>query len=107
MKTKRNARKNHMTRNNSSYTPGYNMFGHKAETHYVVLKKETAFQQILECICQLDGTRKEFTFNTSCFNGNKEELDEVLEKAHTLMKLKASMCGAPFYSFPERPNKVA
>ena len=62
MKTKRTSKKNHKTCNNIPYTPGRNMFGETAETHFIVLKRETAFEQIMDCVCQLDGSTKEFTF---------------------------------------------
>ena len=63
MKAKKNSKKNRTTRNNIPYTSGRNMFGEKAETHFIVLKRETAFQQIMDCISQLDGSSKEFTFD--------------------------------------------
>ena len=44
---------------NIPYTPGRNVFGDRAETHLIVLKRETAFQQMMDCICQLDGSEKE------------------------------------------------
>ena len=58
MKTKKKAKKNRTTRNNSAYTPGRNVFGEKAETHLIVLKRETAFQQMMDAICQLMAARR-------------------------------------------------
>ena len=77
-RTKKHNKKN-TTHNNSFYTPGRNVFGDKAETHLVVLKRETAFEQMMDCICQLDGSTKEFTFDMRCFDGHKEELDQIAE----------------------------
>ena len=64
-KTKKRNGKRH---NAIPYTPGRNMFGGKAETHLIVLKRETALNQMLDAICQFDGSEKEFTFDMSCFN---------------------------------------
>lgn len=98
MKTKKNRKNNRTTRNNSAYTPGRNVFGEKAETHLVVLKRETAFQQMMDCICQLDGSTKEFTFDLRCFNGHEEELKQVLAKVERFLALKAELMHEPFYS---------
>lgn len=87
MKTK----KNRTTRNNIPYTSGRNVFGDRAETHLIVLKRGTAFQQIMDCICQLDGSDKEFTFDMRCFNGHEEELDQVMAKVNAFMALKAQL----------------
>ena len=97
MKTKKNAKKNRKTVNNSAYTPGRNAFGQKAETHLVVLERETAFDQLMDCICQLDGSTKEFTFDMRCFNGHEEELDEIMAKISAILALRASMSGKPYY----------
>ena len=91
MKTKRNAKKNRTTRNGIHYTPGRNVFGEKAETHLVVLKRETAFEQMMDCICQLDGSTKEFTFDMSCFNGHEDEMAEVMAKVEKAMEMIFSL----------------
>ena len=91
MKTKKKAKKNRTTRNYSAYTPGRNVFGEKAETHLIVLKRETALQQILDCIGQLDGSTKEFTFDMRCFNGHEDELDALMKKVNAILALKAQM----------------
>ena len=91
MKAKKNSKKNRTTRNNIPYTAGRNMFGEKAETHFIVLERETAFQQIMDCISQLDGSSKEFTFDMRCFNGHEEELEQVMAKVKAFMALKTSL----------------
>lgn len=107
MKTKKNHKKNRTTRNNSAYTPGRNMFGEKAETHLVVLKRETAFQQIMDCICQLDGSTKEFTFDMRCFKGHEEELEQIWAKVEGFMALKAMLNHKPFYDVSDIWSKSA
>ena len=95
MKSKRNSKKNHATRNKSSYTPGRNVFGEKAETHLIVLKRETAFEQMVECICQLDGSTKEFTFDMRCFDGHEEELGLVMTKVQMFLEMIEKMNRKP------------
>ena len=89
MKTKRRNKKNNEARRNSAYTPGRNVFGEKAETHLVILKRETAFQQMMDCICQLDGSTKEFTFDMRCFDGYENERAQVLNKVQSFLEMKA------------------
>ena len=48
MKNKKKRNKKHTTRNDFGYTPGRNMFGEKSETHLIVLKRETALQQVMD-----------------------------------------------------------
>ena len=87
--TKRNKhKKNHAIRS-GAYTPGRNAFGEKAETHFVVLKRETALEQMVEAISQLDGNPKEFTYDMSCFIGHEEELVILMERIDAIMRLKA------------------
>lgn len=107
MKTKRNAKKNHTTRNGIHYTPGRNVFGDKAETHLVVLKRETAFEQMMDCICQLDGSTKEFTFDMRCFDGHKEELDQIISKVNTFLSLKAGLAHKSLIDCSDLLNEIA
>ncbi len=76
MKNKQHSKKN---RKHSPYTPGYNIFGDKAKTQLIVLERETAFEQMMDAICQLD-RETEFTFDASCFVGHEEELCAVMAK---------------------------
>ena len=107
MKTKKNAKKNRKTFNNPVYTPGRNVFGEKAETHLIVLKRETAFQQIMDAICQLDGSTKEFTFDMRCFDGHEEELDQLMTKVQVFMEMKARINRKPLYDCSCWLNGVA
>ena len=107
MKTRRNKHKNHKTYNNSAYTPGNNMFGQKAETYLIVLERETAFEQMMECICQLDGSTKEFTFDCSCFLGHEDEYEEVIAKARSFMMFRAAMQKQPFYDISALMDKAS
>ena len=86
MKTRK---KNNNRHNGIPYTPGRNMYGQKAETHLIVLKRETAFQQMLDAILQLDHGDKEFTFDMRCFVGHEEELNALMAKIEAIMSLKA------------------
>ena len=98
MKTKKKRNKKNTTRNNSAYTPGRNAFGQKAETHLVVLERETAFKQIMDCLSQLQGEKTiEFTWDCSCFIGHEDEYRALMEKVQRIMSLKASMMGVPYY----------
>ena len=70
------------------YTPGRNIFGEIAETHFIVLKKETAFEQMLDAVRQLDGSVKEFTFDHSCFNDNPAAYEEICQKIGVILSIK-------------------
>ncbi len=108
MKTKRNSKKNRTTRNNIPYTPGRNVFGEKAETHLIVLKRETAFEQMMDCVCQLDKEGKiEFTFDMRCFIGHEEELDQVMAKVEVFMALKARMSHKTYFDCSDSLDEVA
>ena len=73
------------------YTPGRNAFGEKAETHFIVLERDTAFEQVMDAVLSLDGSTKEFTFDMSCFNGHEDEMNEVMAKVQKAMELILSM----------------
>jgi len=88
---KKSKKKNNRRSYPSYYTPGRNMFGEKAETYLIVLKRETALQQMLDAVSQLDGSAKEFTFDMRCFNGYPEELAEVQAKVEAFLELKAML----------------
>ena len=107
MKTKKKAKKNRTTHNNPAYTPGRNVFGEKAETHLIILKRETAFQQMMDAICQLDGNTKEFTFDMRCFDGHEEELDQLMTKVQVFMEMKARISRKPLYDCSCWLNGVA
>ena len=80
-----------------SYTEGRNMFGDKAETHIIVLKRETALSQMLEAVCQLDGSEKEFTFDASCFKDYPEEYEKIWCKVEAFMDFKARLNNKEFF----------
>ena len=107
MKTKRNGKKNHTTRNGIPYTPGRNMFGEKAKTHFVVLKRETAFQQMMDCFCQFADSSVEFTFDTRCFIGHEEELDQILAKVKVFVALKIGMAHKSFFDYSDLHKGIA
>ena len=107
MKTKKKTKKNRTTRNNPAYTPGRNVFGEKAETHLIVLERETAFEQMMDAICQLDGSTKEFTFDMRCFNGHEDELDLLMTKVELFLEMKARMCRKPIYDISDWLEDIA
>ena len=83
MKTKK---RNH--RNYVPYTEGRNMFGDKATTKLIVLKRETALEQMIEAVSKLSG-EMEFTFDARCFIGHEAEYQEILYKVEAFMAMKA------------------
>ena len=93
MKTKKNSKKNRKT---APYTPGRNVFGDKAQTRLIVLDRETAFEQMMDAICQLNGNM-EFTFDMRCFNGHEDEMEEVMAKVSFFLSMMAKSQGMPFY----------
>ena len=107
MKAKKNSMKNRTTRNNIPYTAGRNMFGEKTETHFIVLERETAFQQIMDCISQLDGSNKEFTYDIRCFEGYEEEFGMITEKVEAFLAVKAQMYHKTFSTTTTRISDAA
>lgn len=94
MKTKKKS--NRRTRH-PAYTPGRNIFGQRAKTELVIVERETAFQQIAECVLSLkENKRKEFTLDLSCFDGHEDERDMIMKKISVLMALQAGMQGVPY-----------
>jgi hypothetical protein len=83
-------KKNTNRRNGIPYTPGRNMYGQKAETHLIVLKRETALQQMLDAVRTLDGSDKEFTFDMRCFIGHEAEAKEIMKIVQVYMQMRAS-----------------
>ena len=80
------------------YTPGRNMFGEVAETHLIVLERETALYQMLDAIRQLDNSRKiEFTFDCRCFEGHWEEYEEICRKAYSFLMKHSNHLNMPVY----------
>ena len=101
MKTKKHSKKN---RKATPYTPGYNVFGDKAKTQLIVLERETAFEQMMDAICQLNG-EMEFTFDSSCFIGHEEEMEEVMAKVSFFLSMMAKSKGMPLYEISDSINK--
>ncbi len=91
---KKPGKKNPRSRKDIPYTPGRNIFGEKAETHLIVLKRETALQQMIDAICQLDdGGKKEFAFDISCFADYPEEFAELDAKVDAFLQIRAQLLG--------------
>jgi hypothetical protein len=86
---KKSKKKNNRRSYPSYYTPGRNMFGEKAETYLIVLKRETALQQMLDAARQFDNYygKIEFIFDMSCFNGYPEECAEVKAKVEAFLDI--------------------
>ena len=84
---------------NSGYTPGKNVFGDKAITKLVVLERETALQQMFECVLNLEeGCNIEYAFDCSHFKGHEDELDAITRKLDMLLALKANTLDLPYYT---------
>ncbi len=101
MRNKKYSKKNHTTHLSAMYTPGYDMFGNKAETQLIVLERETAFEQMMDAICQLH-KGMEYTFNANCFKGHEEELDAIMAKVAFFMATMAKAKGSAFVTFDLR-----
>ena len=87
MKSNCHSKKKNAVQSRPIYTPGRNMFGNKAEIRFVVLKRETALQQMIDAICQLEG-EMEYTFDMRCFQGHPEELEQVMSTVELFMAMK-------------------
>ena len=87
MKKSKRAKRNAAIRS-GNYTPGRNVFGLKAETHFIVLERESAFEQMIDAMFQLDGKTIEFTVDLSCFDGYEDEKLEVMTKVQAALELK-------------------
>ena len=74
----------------AGYTAGRNIFGGKAKTELIVLKRETALDQMLEAVNRLEN-EMEFTFDASCFKGHDDEFHEIHNKFEAYMFIKACM----------------
>ena len=84
MKHRKNSKKNAYR---GAYTPGRNVFGEKAETHLIVLKRETAFEQIMDAIMTFDGSNKEYTFDMRCFAGHEDEFALIEAKVNSFLEM--------------------
>ena len=93
MKNTKKRNKKHSTRNNIPYTPGRNAFGEKAETEFIILNRETALQQYMDAISELErsNVKKEYTFDCSCFIGHEDEYAEVMAKVQVFRMFLAAM----------------
>ncbi len=101
MKNSRDFMKKDTVRSCSVYTPGRNVFGGKAKTRFVILKRETALQQMIDAICHLEG-EMEYTFDMRCFEGHGEELEQVMSKVELFMAMKERAKKAPFNRMSNR-----
>ena len=92
MKNKKNRKTNRNTRKNIPYTPGRNMFGDKAETRFVVLKRETAYEQMVEAMTWMfKGASREVTYDATCFAGHEDERKALLERIKLFVTLRTSL----------------
>ena len=80
MKTKKNNKRNHSTRNNSG-------------SKVIVLKRETALKQLLDGMAPIiEGKgQKQVSFDARCFDGHEEEYDQVWEKFQRIMALRSAL----------------
>ena len=97
MKRKTNKR-NHTYQ--MGYTPNYNAFGQRAETHIIKIERETALEQIIEVLCLVEKGKGniEFTLDCSCFIGHEDEYKEVFAKAQAFTAMIAKKNNLPFYT---------
>lgn len=85
--------------NKKYYTEGRNVFGDKAKTKLIVVKKETAFEQLVKAICQVDeyDSEIEYTFDLSCFNDSPNELNMIMNRVNAFMQFRASLSNKEYY----------
>ena len=89
MKNTKNSYRHNAT-NRPPYTPGKKVFGEDAHTELIVLKRETAFEQILtvyEAVYNAN-SKIEFTIDSSCFVGDEEEFEKIIKQAQAVMALR-------------------
>ena len=84
-------------RNTVPYTKGRNMFGEKCKTKLIILKRETALEQMLDAITQIETDATEFTFDATCFKDSLAEYQEVLRKVDIILSIKAKALRQPYY----------
>ena len=84
-------------RNTIPYTTGRNIFGDKCKTKLIVLRKETALEQMVEAISQIDKDDIEFTIDANCFKDSPEEYKELMRKVDIVLTIKAKALGLPYY----------
>ena len=94
MKKVKNGKKN--TRKNNNYN-GKNVYGQPCVAKFVKLEKETALDQylaILDDIENANGKAIEYTVDSSCFS--REEAEEFGKKVERIMALRARLRGVGF-----------
>ncbi len=91
MKTKKHSKKNQNTRRN----PGRIVLDENTIENFLVLKRETAFQQLMDAMCKFNEDGDMFIADLNCFDGHEEELGEVMEKVHRFMAIRARIYGTP------------
>ena len=77
------------TPNWTTYTPGKNAFGEDAYTEYIVVKRETAFEQILAAIIKLTNLYGYSTrlAATACYNVFRKERGKQKQRPHSQNKI--------------------
>ena len=94
MKKVKNGKKN--TRKNNNYN-GKNVYGQPCVAKFVKLEKETALDQYLAILADVEnanGNAIEYTVDSSCFT--REEAIAFSEKLERIMELRARLRGVGF-----------
>ena len=94
MKKVKNAKKN--TRKNNNYN-GKNVYGQPCVEKFVKLEKETALDQYLTILADIEnanGKAVEYTVDSSCFT--REEAEAFGKKVERIMELRARLRGIGF-----------
>lgn len=90
-KSKRSKKNN---RANGFYTPNYNAFGERAETHLVMVNNETALEQLVGCfvkVLETNGKNNiEFTIGWENFDGDCAKQEELCGKAMAIASMIVS-----------------
>ncbi len=78
---------------------GRNVYGQRCIAKFVKLEKETAVDQYLAILADLDTSKEktvEYTFDSSCFT--REEAIEFSKKITRIMALRSNLIGKPYVS---------
>ncbi len=108
MKNKKVRKNNCRAHGGIPYTPGRNMLGDKVETRLVILKRETAYTQMIEALSWvLNGDNREATYDMTCFVGHEDEMERLAKRVQLYITFNASMKGIPLFYHVEAIKDAA
>lgn len=94
---KKSNKNNNNGRCHGVYHTTKNKFKGKAETRFIVIKRENALQQIQDALSStLDGRHMKTYFDMSCFLDYPEELEEICAKVGAYLEFRAMLRNSRF-----------